>query len=207
MFFHVSTGDGVAVAAIAAGVATVSGGVGMLAAIPASQPLRAWLAGDRSDGAASEAWEVAVDLPWLYQRAGWRIAPFAVAVGAIAIGGVLHINATATLALFVGGLGVGVVGNVVALLAMDAILAPVRGDIGAHLGPEVLEATPRLPIGARLISSMIAARVCWRESCMSRRSSFQTYTSVIATSCASRWRLAAAAVRSSCGANVCATHP
>lgn len=159
LFFNVSTSQGLMIGLIVAGIAATASRAGLAVCAPVSRPLRRWLAGERDQDLAADAWRAAVNLPWIYERANWTVAPFGIVGGGIAIGAILDLNTAETGAVCGAGFVVGICGNIVAYLVVDALLGPARRDIGRELPVAAVSDVARVPIAHRMIGAALASQL------------------------------------------------
>jgi class 3 adenylate cyclase len=121
-------------------------------------PVRDWLDGARGPDAALAAWKAATRLPIRMAR---RPLPYLVGLVAAASWNalavvVLDLSALEGLAIFPGSYGLFLYWSIMATLSLELAMRPVIEDVTPHL-PEGADPTlPRIPLRARLMSTLPA---------------------------------------------------
>jgi adenylate cyclase len=153
-YWDIPEGDFLIILAISLGLTAVTVAANLFRTYPLLRPISRWIAGDRSERGASEAWAAAIGLPMDLIRRD-MVLPFVIVVlpAAIASVAILGLSWLAFFPFFFGASVAVGYGGLLHYLALELGMRPVLMDINRDVPPR-LEMVSAFPLRVRLMGAL-----------------------------------------------------
>jgi adenylate cyclase len=153
-YWDIPESDFLIILAIALGLTAVAVGANLFRTYPLVSPISRWIAGERSERAAAEAWAAAIGLPMDLIRRD-MVLPFVIVVfpSTIAAVAILGLSWLAFFPFFFGASVAVGYGGLLHYLALELGMRPVLMDINRDVPPR-LEMVSAFPLRVRLMGAL-----------------------------------------------------
>jgi adenylate cyclase len=154
-YWEMSKEDFLLVLAIAMSLTAFAVALNLVRTYPLLRPIRAWIAGDRSERQTAEAWAAAVNLPMGLIRRD-ILLPFLIVVlpSTIAAVVILELNWLAFFPFLAGAAAAVFYGGLLHYLALEVGMRPVLIDINQAVTPRLQSDVSAFPLRVRLMGAL-----------------------------------------------------
>jgi adenylate cyclase len=154
-YWEIPKGDFLAIFGIAMGLTAVAIAANLARTFPVLRPIRAWIAGDRTEDRTAEAWLAAVNLPMGLLKRDFAL-PFVIVVvpSTIAAVVILDLSWAAFFPFFLASAVAVSYGGLLHYLALEVGMRPVLIDLDQAVRPRMQHKVSAFPLRVKLLGAL-----------------------------------------------------